>query len=407
MKLVHWVCFIALLVASWLTNGLVADAAPGDHYDILPSDLPAPNTTLPSDLTPRFDNPPPGSVPQVPAGFAISQFASHVGYVRSLAVAPNGDVFVVRPSGDILRLRDTRGVGIADHIQSFAAGFRNPHGIAIWDGQLYISDLNAIWRAPYLDREAVPFSDFERVTNAQDLRPAGEHTTRDIALDQTGKIYVAFGSRDDVSESPPPDATIQVIAGDGGMSPFATGLRNVEGLAFYPGTNDLWATVNERDALGARVPSDFLAHVRANDFFGWPYAYNGPHPDPIYGARRPDLVAKTKTPEVLLGAHSAPLGLIFYTGTQFPNEYRNDAFVAIHGSGPYDKPDGYKVVRVRFKNGIPVGGYEDFLTGFFGYVGSQVSMWGSPSQLAVAIDGSLLVVDDKNNSVWRVVYKGK
>ena len=386
---------------------MVADAAPGDHFNILPSDLPAPNTTLPLDLTPRFDDPPAGSVPQIPGGFAITQFAAHLGYVRSLAVAPDGDVFVVRPQGEILRLRDTRHEGTADQVQPFTTGFKNPHGIAIRDGQLYVSDVIAVWRAPYLDRETIPFSDFKRVTASPDLRPEGEHTTRDIAFDPTGKLYLAFGSRDDLSEGPLPDATIEVIAVDGTMSPFATGLRNVEGLAFYPGTNDLWATVNERDALGARVPADFLAHVRANDFFGWPYAYDGPHSDPTYGPKRPDLVAKTKTPEVLLGAHSAPLGLIFYTGTQFPAEYRNDAFVAIHGSGPYDKPDGYKVVRVPFKDGKPVGGYEDFITGFFGYVGSQVSMWGSPSQLGVAIDGSLLVVDDKNNCVWRVIYKGK
>jgi glucose/arabinose dehydrogenase len=406
MRSVRWICFIALLVAFWLSNSSGADAAPGDHFNILPRDLPAPNTTLPMDLTPSFDPPPPGSVPHVPEGFAISQFASNVGYIRSLVVAPNGDVFVVRPKGEVLRLRDTSGDGVADKVQSFIKGFNNPHGIAIRDGQFYISDMDAVWQAPYLNRETIPFSDFKRVTASADLRPAGEHTTRDFTFDLTGKLYLAFGSRDDVSESPSPDATIEVIAGDGTMSPFATGLRNVEGLAFYPGTNDLWVTVNERDGLGARVPADFLAHVHANDFFGWPYAYNGPNPDPVYGVKRQDLVANTRIPEVLFGAHSAPLGLVFYTGKQFPAEYRNDAFVAIHGSGPYDKPDGYKVVRVRFKDGKPVGGYEDFITGFFGYRGSQVSMWGSPSQLAVAIDGSLLLVDDKNDCVWRVVYKG-
>lgn len=398
---------VTLFVAIWLENCLAADAAPGDQFNILPRDLPSPHTTVPLDLTPSFDDPPPGSAPQVPTGFAISQFASRVGYVRSLAIAPNGDVFVVRPEGDILRLRDTRAEGAADKIQQFAAGFKNPHGIAIRDGQLFVSDMNAVWRAPYLDRETIPFSDFKRVTASPDLRPEGEHTTRDIVFGPTGTLYLAFGSRDDVSEAPPPDATIEVIAGDGTMSPFATGLRNVEGLAFYPGTNDLWVTVNERDNLGARVPADFLAHVGPNDFFGWPYAYNGPNPDPVYGVKRPDLVAKTRTPEVLFEAHSAPLGLVFYTGKQFPVEYQNNAFVAIHGSGPYDKPDGYKVVRVRFVDGKPVGGYEDFVTGFFGYRGNQVSMWGSPSQIAVAVDGSLLIVDDKNSCVWRVIYKGK
>ena len=403
-----WICSIALLVANCLSTALVANAAPGDHFNLRPSDLPAPNTTLPQELTPSFDPPPRGSVPKVPAGFTISQFGG-LGYVRSLTVAPNGDVFVVRPQGDVLRMRDTTGAGKADKadkVETFTSGFKNPHGIAIRDGQLYISDMSAVWHAPYLDRQTIPISEFQRVTSAPDLRPKGEHTTRDIVFDQGGKLYLAVGSADDVSEAPPPDATIELIAADGSMSPYASGLRNVEGLAFYPGTDDLWVTVNERDGLGARVPADFMAHARAGDFFGWPYAYNGILPDPVFGAKRPEMVAKSKTPEVLFEAHSAPLGLVFYTGTQFPAEYRNNAFVAFHGSGPYDQPDGYKVVRVPFKDGKPVGGYEDFVTGFFSYTGGKVSMWGSPSQLAVAIDGSLLFIDDKNNCIWRVAYKG-
>ena len=222
-----------------------------------------------------------------------------------------------------------------------------------------------------------------------------------------GRLYLTIGARNDVSEAPAPDATIQLVAADGTMKPFATGLRNVEGLAFYPGTDDLWVTVNERDKLGARLPPDYLAHVRAGDFFGWPYAYVGPHPDPDFGAKRPDMVAKTKTPDVLFEAHSAPLGMIFYTGTQFPAEYRGDAFVAIHGSGPYDKPDGYKVVRVRFKDKKPIGGYDDFVTGFSNAGVIRLSVWGTPSQLAVAKDGSLLIADEKGTTVWRVAYTGK
>src|SRR4029077_11990642 len=150
--------------------------------------------------------------------------------------------------------------------------------------------------------------------------------------------------RDDVSEAPLPDATIELVGADGSMTPFATGLRNVEGLAFYPGSSELWVAVNERDTLGARTPADFLAHVGQGDFFGWPYAYNGAIPDPVFGAKRPDMVKKSKTPDLLFEAHSAPLGLIFYTGKQFPTNYQGDAFLAFHASGPYDKPDGYKVV---------------------------------------------------------------
>ncbi len=341
----------------------------------------------------------------MPDGFAISQFASGLAHPRNLAVAPNGDIFVVEEGpGDILRLRDTDGNGRADQIKKFATGFALPHGIAIRGNQLYIGDVNAVWRATYLNRDSIPIGEFKRVTTAPDLRPDGWHSTRDIVFDPGGQLYLTIGARNDVSEAPLPDATIELIANDGSMSPYATGLRNVEGLAFYPGTNDLWVTVNERDALGARVPADFLAHVRAGDFFGWPYAYNGPNPDPVFGSKRPDQVQKTRTPDVLFEAHSAPLGLVFYMGQQFPLEYRGDAFVAFHGSGPYDKPDGYKVVRIRFKNGAPIGGYEDFVTGFFTNAGGKLSVWGTPSQLAVSRDGSLLVADDKCACIWRVSY---
>jgi glucose/arabinose dehydrogenase len=399
------IALTTVLLFSWRTE---CDAAPGDHFAISPADVAAPNSTVPTDFDPSFEDRPAGVMPQVPQGFAISLFASGLKRPRALAVAPDGDVFVVdQARGIIYRLRDTNADGKANQIQEFTAGFDRPHGILFQDGQIYIGDVNAVWRAPYLNRDSVPKEQFQRVTAAADLRTTGEHLTRDIALDSTGKLYLAIGARDDLSESPLPDATIEIISHDGSMTPFATGLRNVEGLAFYPGTDDLWVTVNERDMLGARTPSDFLAHVRAGDFFGWPYAYDGPHPDPIFGAKRPDLVARTKTPEVLLGAHSAPLGLIFYTGTQFPPEYHNDAFIAIHGSGAYDQLDGYKVVRVRFHNGTPVGGYDDFVTGFAGKVGDHLAVWGTPSQLAVAGDGSLLIADEKGNSIWRVVSTRK
>jgi glucose/arabinose dehydrogenase len=380
-------------------------AAPGDRHEVSPDALPAPGATHPDDIDAAFVRPPAASLPQVPKGFAIAPFASGLKHPRSLAVAPNGDVFVVQEGpGSVLRLRDTDGDGKADQIKNFAEGFHTPHGIAIRDGQLYIADTMAVWRTRYAGRDDAPPASFARVTLAPDLRPDGWHHTRDIAIDSRGRIFLAIGGRSDVAEAIGTDASIQIVDADGTMSPFATGLRNVEGLAFYPGTDDLWITVNERDKLGARLPPDYLAHARAGDFFGWPYAYAGPNPDPQFGKLRPELVAKTKRPEVLFEAHSAPLGLVFYTGKQFPAEYRGDAFVAFHGSGPYDKPDGYKIVRVKFKNSRPVGGYEDFVTGFSSAGVIRLSVWGTPSQLAVAGDGSLLFADDKAGKVWRVKY---
>lgn len=385
----------------------LASAAPGDRFEVRPDRLPLPRTTHPNDIDVAFVSPPAAARPQVPPGFTIAPFSGHMRHPRSLAVAPDGDVYVVQQGpGIVTRLRDTDGDGKADQMEDYAAGFRGPHGIFIRDGYIYIADTIAVWRAKYADRGKLQANTFERLTTAPDLRPDGWHSTRDIAMDSKGRIYLTVGGRNDVSEPIGFDASIQVLNADGSMTPFATGLRNVEGIAFYPGTDDLWITVNERDALGARLPPDYFARARQGDFFGWPYAYDGPNPDPEYGAKRPDFVKKTRKPEVLFEAHSAPLGLIFYTGKQFPAEYRGDAFVAFHGSGPYDKPDGYKVVRIRFKNGKPLGGYEDFVTGFASAGVIRLSVWGTPSQLAVAKDGSLLIADDKGALVWRVSYKG-
>ncbi len=393
-----------------------AEGEPGVHHEVSADALPAPNTTLPNDITPGFFTRPAGTLPKVPDGFSIAAFATRpqLTHVRWLAVAPNGDVFLSEQGpGRITLMRDGDGDGKADTFSTFAQGFSTPHGLAFHDGALYVGDVRAVWRLEYHDGDMVARGEYKRFTAAPDLRPLGIHTTREIAFDSKGSLYLAIGARADLSEAPPPDATVQVVAADGTMTTFASGLRNVVGMAFYPGTDELWATVNERDGLGATLPPDFLAQLHKGDFFGWPYAYIGPHPDPTYGAKRPDLVAQAKTPDLLIEAHSAPLGVVFYQAAQFPAEYKGDAFVALHGSGPYDTPNGYKVIRVKFANGNPVGGYEDFATGFWGKGtpspnGVQTPvLWGTPAGLAIAKDGSLLIADDEAATVWRVTYTGK
>ena len=200
---------------------------------------------------------------------------------------------------------------------------------------------------------------------------------------------------------------MQKIDATGHLSTFVSGTRNPVGLVLKPGTNDLYITVNERDGYGDSLVPDYFTRISQGDFFGWPYAYSGPHADPTYGPKRPDLVAKTKVADVLFQSHSAPLGIAFYDGKQFPAEYSGDAFVALHGSWNSGKPTGYKVVRVKFANGHPTGEYQNFVTGFWDGSSSPAKVWGRPVGLLVTKDGSLLISDDAGKALWRVTYTGK
>jgi glucose/arabinose dehydrogenase len=396
-----------LAAALLLSTTAVAADRPGQKFDIQVKDLPkpyaSPGVANPSQSVPR----PEGALPQVQAGFHIAVYASGFKNPRWMAVAPNGDVFLAEPyAGRIDLLHE---VGGKVTVTTFAEGFDKPHGLVMGKGALYVGDLKAVWRLDYADGAAKP-SKTTKVTSAADLSPVGNHITRDLAIDSKGMLYVGIGSASNVGEDAPTRATVQTVAPDGSLRPFATGLRNPVGLQFYPGTDDLFVTVNERDGYGDALVPDYLTHVQQGGFYGWPYAWLGPHADPDYGAKRPDLVAKAIMPDLLFHAHSAPLGLVFYEGAQFPAAFKGDALVALHGSWNAGAPTGYKVVRVPFKNGRPAGGYENFVTGFWSGAdksGAPARVWGRPAGLAVAKDGSLLIADDVGKVVWRVSYDGK
>jgi glucose/arabinose dehydrogenase len=187
------------------------------------------------------------------------------------------------------------------------------------------------------------------------------------------------------------------------MRIFATGLRNCSGMTVQPETSALWCVVNERDMMGDDLPPDYATSVKAGGFYGWPWLYIGAHEDPRFAGQRADLAKDVVTPDVLFQPHSAPLGMTFYEGGQFPAEYRGDAFVAFHGSWNRANRTGYKVVRLIFRDGKPTGEYEDFLVGL---VADDSGVWGRPVGVAVAKDGALLVTDDGGDAVWRVAYKG-
>jgi glucose/arabinose dehydrogenase len=362
----------------------------------------------PPETVPR----PPDAALAVPAGFKATLWAEGLADARYLEVMPNGDVLLSEPrAGKVTVLRDESGAGRATCRFTFAEGLAAPHGIAFHDGYVYVADTAAVRRYRWnpADGTAGPA---EPVTPMGVLGEANGHVTRNIVFAPDGQhFFVAIGSRSNTAEDPAPRATIRSFAtADGVDAPgttYAAGLRNPIGMRFYPGTGDLWAVVNERDGLGNGLVPDYLVRIAAGGFYGWPYAYIGAHKQPgTLGDKRPDLVAATIVPDLLFQSHSAPIGLVFYDGSQFPAEYRGDAFVTLHGSWNAVRPTGYKVVRLRFKDGKPVGGYENFATGFRLGATSPAKVWGRPTGIAIAKDGSLLIADDVGQTIWRIAWAG-
>ncbi len=401
-----WTSIVALVLAG-ASSGVQGADAPGQRFSISPASLPKPFATPAVDDTSQVIARPAGAMPRAPNGFSVSLFAGNVPGARWMTLAPNGDVFLAESdAGKVVVLRPSPDGRRAERLATFAAGFAQPHGLAIRNGSLYVADVKSLWRLSYSAGSLAATGRRRHLADTTPREGAG-HFTRDIVFDSKGNLFLTIGSRSNVDEEPTPYASVQKVNADGSLSTFASGLRNPVGIAFYPGTDDLYVTVNERDGLGDNLPPDYLTRVQAGDFFGWPYAYTGAHPDPDFGKKRPDLVAKTRTPDVLFQPHSAPLGLVFYESDMFPAEYRGDAFVALHGSWNSAHPSGYKVVRIHFTNGRPENAYQNFVTGWWDGDSAPARVWGRPVGLLVAKDGSLLIADDKGSAVWRVAYKVK
>jgi glucose/arabinose dehydrogenase len=385
-------------------EGRPEDARFLQHYEIKPSDMPKPGATRSSDNDQRVRKHLAGARLHLPVGFRISVFADGgFGNPRWMALAPNGDVFVSDAGeGEIVILHGVGPDGKFQQRFTFASGLTQPFGMALWKDYLYVAQTGEVVRFKYKPGQTAAEGKPEHIA---DLTPSGynQHWTRDIAFNPSGtKMYVTVGSSvNDSPESDPRRAAISEYNPDGsGHRIFASGLRNAVGIAFEPKAGQLWATVNERDGLGDNLPPDYFTSVQDGGFYGWPYAYIGKNPDPENGNKRPDLVQKTIVPDVLIQAHSAALGLAFYGGKMFPSEYQGDAFISLHGSWNRAEPTGFKIVRVRMKDGKPVGGYDDFITGWF----TDGKVWGRPVGLLVMQDGSLLIMDDGGKRIWRVTY---
>ena len=360
---------------------------------------------------------PAGRMPTAPAGFRVNLFVGDLVSPRQIYILPNGDILIAQsPRGGnpgpapashkITLFRDRDGNGQPELREDFVSGLNQPHGMALAGEYFYVGNTNAVMRYRYLAGQTRLTTPGEKVLDL----PGGGHYTRNVIANAAGtKLYVAVGSRSNVDENgedakDPRRAAILEINPDGsGMRVFASGLRNPVGMDWEPSTKTLWTVVNERDALGDELVPDYLAHVRDGAFYGWPYSYFGKNEDPRKKGQRPDLVAKAVVPDYALGAHTASLGLAFYTATKFPAKYRGGAFIGQHGSWNRSKFVGYKVAFLPFQNGKPAGQLEDFLTGF---IASDSEVHGRPVGVAVAPDGSLLVADDEANKVWRVSYTG-
>jgi len=408
--------------------------APGVRRKLTAADLPAPGASRSVANPSRVVARPEGALPKAPEGFAVSLFASDLNQPRVVRVAPNGDVFVAESAaGRVAVLSAADGAAKAASAATFADGLHRPFGIAFYPPgpeprYVYVAETDRVVRFPYRNGETQAAGPAEVVVPAL---PAGSgHWTRDLAFSADGKtMFVSVGSASNIAEEMPeapaeglaafvakhaPGAAwgaqenrADVLAFDpdgGGMRVFATGLRNCSGLTVQPQSGALWCAVNERDALGDDLPPDYVTSVKPGAFYGWPWFYIGDHEDPRLAGLRGDLAKSVTTPDVLIQAHSAPLGITFYEGAQFPAAYRGDAFVALHGSWNRAKRTGYKVVRLPFEDGAPTGEYEDFLVGF---VADDASVWGRPVDVAVAHDGALLVTDDAGGAIWRVAYQGR
>ena len=388
---------------------------PGDTRKITLNDLPAPFATASAGNDPEVVPRPENAWPQAPAGFKVEQYATGLKNPRLIRTAPNGDFFVAESEpGDIRVFRGITADGKPAQAEIFATGLDRPFGINFYPPGpnpqwIYVGNTDSVVRFPYQNGDLKARGPAQHIA---DLPHGNGHWTRDIQFTPDGrKMFVSVGSASNVND---PDTTpeeknradvLEFNPDGSAMRVYAYGIRNCVGMAINPQTNELWCSVNERDALGDNLVPDYITHVREGGFYGWPWWYMGGHQDPRHEGKHPELKDRVITPDVILNPHNASLEMTFYEGHQFPAEYRGDIFAAEHGSWNRSVRVGYEVIRVPLhQTGHASGEYEDFVTGF---VVDNGHVWGRPVGVTVAPDGSLLVTDDGSDSIWRVSYMGK
>ena len=376
------------------------------------------------------------ATPTVPAGMQVKALATGLSNPRSLYVLPNGDILVVEsggppapvsrpkeliinwvekkahsatpPGNRILLFRDADGDGVPETKTVFIDHLTSPFGVVLVGSDLYVADTDAVLRFPYQAGDTRITAPATKLTDLP-AGPIDHHWTKSLTASPDGtKLYAGVGSNSNITENgigAELDRAMiwEIDRATGAHRPYATGLRNPNGLQFEPTTNTLWTVVNERDELGPDLVPDYMTSVKDGAFYGWPYSYYGQHLDPRVRPQRPDLVARAIPPDYALSSHVAPLGLVFYNGASLPAAYRGGAFVGEHGSWDRTKLNGYKVVFVPFAGGKPSGMAQDVVTGF---ITPDDKTHGRPVGLAVDAKGALLIADDVGGTVWRVTGAG-
>lgn len=373
--------------------------------------LPPPYATESKTNNSRVLKWPEGKTPKAPEGFTVSKFADGLENPRWTYIAPNNDIFIVESGtrtskNQITVFRDADKDGKFETRNVFISGLNRPFGMLVLKDFFYIANTDGLYRYPYKNN---PLKLETQGTKILEL-PAGgynNHWTRNLLANPDGtKIYVSVGSGSNVGENGMDKevrrAAILEVNPDGtGEKIYASGIRNPVGMDWNPANGELWTAVNERDELGDDLVPDYATSVKKDGFYGWPYSYYGNILDPRMKGERKDLAAKAIVPDVPVGAHTASLGLAFYTKDAFPKKYKNGIFVGQHGSWNRAKISGYKVIFVPFANGKPSGKPEDFLTGFVADE-AKAEVYGRPVAVTVMNDGALLVNDDSGNTIWKV-----
>ena len=341
---------------------------------------------------------------RVPEGFAVTKFAENLGKPRILVVSDAGNLYASdREAGVVMLIQDTNDDGVADQTQTVAT-IEGAHGLAIYNDQMYVVAVNEAYRADINTDGTLG----EPQMILENLPDGGQHPNRTIDFGPDGKMYITVGSTCNAcAETRAENATVIVANPDGsGRRIFASGLRNTIGFDWHPETQELWGLDHGIDWLGDNEQIEELNRLVDGADYGWPYIYGNGNYNP---ADRPpgdttyqQYLAKTTLPVLGYQAHSAPMALLFYTGDQFPAEYQNNAFATMRGSWNRSEPVGYKIVRIRFEEGEPTQ-FEDFLTGFL--VENNTAHFARPVGLTLRNDGSLLMSDDTNGVIYRIVYQ--